>query len=78
MEWYRFTNDDPVGIFRVKKYQVAFYDENGCYDESWYKPYELAKIICFSRSPEETEGSRLYAHFDNGEQYEIFAKKVED
>lgn len=78
MGWYRYKKGDPIGIFRAQEYQVAFYDENGCYDESWYKRYELAQIICFARTPDEEEGSRLYAIFDNGERYEIFAKKVED
>lgn len=78
MEWYRFKEGDPIGVFRVQEYKVVFYDEHGCYDESWYKCHDLAKIICFARTPDEKEGSRLYAIFDNGERYEIFAKKVED
>lgn len=76
MEWYRFINDDPVGTFRVKYYQAAFYDEYGCYDESRWECHELAKAIAYARAPDENTGSRLYAIFDNGDEYEIFVKKA--
>lgn len=78
MEWYRWINGDPIGIFRVEYYQAAFYDTNGCYDESRWRSHELSKAIAYARTPDEEIGSRLYAVFDNGDKYEIFAKKVEE
>lgn len=48
--WYKFEDDNPIGIPRIKGYQVAWYDmeqEQNCFDESFYKPEDIDKVITY-------------------------------
>lgn len=81
--WYRFEEGNPVGIPRIKDYQVAFYDmtRNGnCFDESFFKPNEIENAITYVETIED-EGNndrcRVFAHFDNGDEYELKLEKMD-
>ena len=81
--WYRFEKDNPIGIPRIKKYQVAFYnmERNGdCFDEGFYKPEDIDLAIIHVETVEDISNfvrTRVFAHFDDGEQYELKLEKIE-
>lgn len=80
--WYRFEKDNPIGICRVKNCQVAWYDmeHNGdCFDEEFVSPDKIGSIIPFVETIEDENNSdrtRVFVHFDNGETYELKLEKV--
>lgn len=81
--WYRFEEGNPVGIPRIKNYQVAFYDVNRgykCFDESFFKPEEINNAITYVETEEDENSSdnrrRVFAHFDNGDMYELKLEKI--
>ena len=82
--WYRFKEDDPIGIYRVKHYQVAFYDmEHGgdCFDECFYSPNEVESAMSFTETEEDkghNDRTRVFVHFDDGDVYEIKLVKLSD
>ena len=80
--WYRFEEGNPVGIPRVKSYRVAFYDmtQNGsCFDETCYPPNKIHKVIPYVETLEDRDNydrTRVFAHFDDGDVYELKLEKV--
>lgn len=82
--WYRFEEDNPIGICRVKHYQVAWYDmeRNGdCFDEEFVSPDKIAQIIPFVETIEDennSDRSRVFVHFDNGDEYELKLEKIDN
>ena len=81
--WYRFEEDSPIGIPRIKGYQLAFYDmKNGgdCFDESFFSPNEIDVVISYVETIEDINNSdrcRVFAHFDNGDTYELKLEKID-
>ena len=80
--WYRFEKGNPVGIPRIKNYQLAWYDMTrggSCFDESFFKPNEIENVITYVETIED-EGNndrcRVFVHFDNGDEYELKLKKM--
>lgn len=76
--WYKFENGNPVGIPRIKEYQVAWYDmdhcDGDCFDEAFYKPNEIGQVITYVETIEDEgcgDRRRVFVHFDDGEQYEL-------
>lgn len=81
--WYRFEEGNPVGIPRIKNYQVAFYDVNNnydCFDESFFKPDEINNAITYVETEEDEDSPdnrrRVFANFDNGDMYELKLEKI--
>lgn len=81
--WYRFEEGNPVGIPRIKEYQVAWYDmenDGRCFDEGFFKPEDIGFVIPYVET-EEDEGHcdrrRVFVHFDNGNQYELKLVKID-
>lgn len=81
--WYKFEDDNPIGIPRIKGYQVAWYDmeqEQNCFDESFYKPEDIDKVITYVETVEDVNNcdrSRVFVHFDDGDIYELKLEKIE-
>jgi hypothetical protein len=79
--WYRFEEGNPIGIPRIKEYQVAWYDNGGsCFDEDWYLPDEINTAITYVETEEDignTDRSKVFAIFDNGDRYELKLVKVD-
>ena len=73
--WYRFEEGNPIGIPRIKEYQVAFYNmcSNGyCFDEDFYSPNEIDKVIPYVETEEDIgndDRSKVFVHFDDGDIY---------
>lgn len=82
--WYKFEDNNQVGIPRIKQYQVAWYDmtrDGKCFDEAFYSPYEIDKAITYVETVEDVENSdraRVFAHFDDGDVYELKLIKLSD
>ena len=81
--WYRFEDGNPVGIPRIKSYQIAWYDMTRggkCFDESFFQPEDISHIIPYVETVED-EGSdyrsRVFAHFDDGEMYELKLERID-
>ena len=80
--WYRFEEGEPFGIPRIKEYQVAWYDmeHNGsCFDESFYKPYQINTVITYVETIEDINNcnrTRVFVNFDNGDVYELKLHKL--
>lgn len=80
--WYRFEEGNPIGIPRVKEYQVAFYDMmrgGSCFDESFFEPDEINKVMPFVETVEdkvEDIRSKVFVHFDDGDIYELKLEKI--
>lgn len=80
--WYKFEDGNPIGIPRIKQYQVAFYDmtnDGKCFDEDFYSPDEIDKVIPFVETIEDVgndDRTRVFIYFDNGDQYELKMEKV--
>ena len=57
--WYCFEKGNPVGIPRIKYYQLAWYDmtrRGDCFDESFFKPEEVGEVMPYVETVED-EGS---------------------
>lgn len=80
--WYKFEEGKPVGIPRIKEYQVAWYDmeQNGdCFDEDFYEPEDIGKVITYVETIEDKSNSdrtRVFVYFDDGEQYELKLERI--
>ena len=80
--WYRFEDFNPVGIPRIRKYQIAFYDmtrDGCCFDEMFCSPNEIDKVMPFVETIEDAdsyERTKVFVHFDNGDIYELKMEKV--
>ena len=80
--WFRFTNDFGLGIPRIKQYQVCFYDMDaggGCFDEAFFPPEDIGGVITFVETVEDVgrcDRIRVFAHFDDGDVYEIKLNKL--
>ena len=80
--WYRFEKDNPIGIPRVKYYQIAWYDmtKNGdCFDEDFINPDDVARVIPYVETVEDennSDRSRVFVHFDNNDVYELKLEKL--
>lgn len=81
--WYRFENGEPLGIPRIKKYQVAFYDmdvDGSCFDETFYSPEEIYSVMPYIETVEDENNIdriRVFAHFDDGDIYELKLEKLD-
>lgn len=82
--WYRFEDGNPMGIPRIKNYQVAFYDVNRgykCFDESFFKPDEIDNAITYVETEEDENAldnrRRVFAIFDNDDVYELKLEKMD-
>lgn len=82
--WYRFEDGNPMGIPRIKNYQVAFYDVNRgykCFDESFFKPDEINNVITYVETEEDENAldnrCRVFAIFDNDDVYELKLEKMD-
>lgn len=75
--WYK------NGVPRIKNYHLAWYDmtrDGCCFDESFYEPDEIEKIIPFVETIEDegkNDRSKVYVHFDDGDMYELKLVKVD-
>lgn len=80
--WFKFEEDNPVGILDVEYYQVAWYDmenDGDCFDEAYFLPDQIGEIIVYTETEEDknkTFRSKLFVHFGNGDHYEIKLEKV--
>lgn len=80
--WYRFEDGNPIGIPRIKEYQVAFYDmvRNGsCFDEAFFQPDEIGEVIPYVETIEDIgndDRRRVFVHFDDGETYELKLERI--
>lgn len=80
--WYRFEDGNPIGIPRIKEYQVAFYDmtRNGsCFDEAFFRPNEIEEVIPYVETIEDIDNDdrrRVFVHFDDGETYELKLERI--
>lgn len=82
--WYRFEEGNPIGIPRIKNYQVGFYDMTrggSGFDESFFEPDEIDKVMPYVETVED-EGKddrrRVFAYFDDGDVYELKLEKIDD
>jgi hypothetical protein len=81
--WYRFEKGNDVGIPRIKNYQICWYDmERGgsCFDEDFCSPDEIDRVIPFVETVEDEgsfDRSRVFVHFDDGDEYELKLIKVD-
>ena len=81
--WYRFEEGNPIAIPRLEKYSVAWYDTSKggqCFDEISYSPCEIGAVISYVETVEDAvknDRSRVFAHFDNGDIYELKFELVE-
>ncbi|MEE1301621.1 MAG: hypothetical protein UHD64_02460 [Bacteroidales bacterium] len=81
--WYRFEEGNPIGIPRIKQYQVAWYDmtNNGnCFDEDFFSSDEIDKVMPFVETVEDVDNedrSKVFVHFDNGDVYELKMEKID-
>lgn len=51
-----------------------------CFDESFYKPEDIGKVITYVETVEDVNNcdrTRVFAHFDDGDIYELKLKKIE-
>lgn len=82
--WYRFEEGNPIGIPRIKQYQVAWYDmtnEGKCFDETFFKPDEIGKIVPYVETVEDEgrdDRSRVFVYFDDGDMYELKLEKISE
>jgi uncharacterized membrane protein len=82
--WYKFEEGKLLGTPRIKEYQVAWYDmenDGRCFDESFYKPEEIDKIITYVETIEDEDNcdrSRVFVHFNDGEEYELKLVRIEN
>ena len=80
--WYRFKKDNPIGIPRVKYYQIAWYDmtKNGdCFDEDFIGPEGIDRVMPYVETVEDennSDRSRVFVHFDNNDVYELKLEKL--
>lgn len=80
--WYRFEKGNPIGIPRIKHYQISWYDmkRNGsCFDEDFVSPDGISRVITYVETIEDEKNldrSRVFAHFDNGDVYELKLQKL--
>lgn len=80
--WYRFEKGNPVGIPRIKYYQVAFYNTancNQCFDEIFFNPNEIANVIPFVETIEDLDKDdrcKVFVCFDDGDKYELKMEKI--
>lgn len=52
----------------------------GCFDESFYKPEDIDKVITYVETVEDKgncDRRRVFVHFDDGEQYELKLERIE-
>lgn len=81
--WYRFEKGNPVGIPRIKYYQVVCYDMNNdgnCFDEMFFKPDEINLAITKVETIEDKHNFdrfRVFAVFDNDDMYELKLEKID-
>ena len=79
--WYRFEEGNPIGIPRIKNYQVAFYDMTRggkCFDEILFKPDDIDIAITYVETEEDVNNfdrCRVFVNYDDGKRYEL---KLED
>lgn len=81
MGWYRFEDNDSLGIFNVKEYQVAWYEDGICFDEDWYGPDQISDVVPYVETEEDKNNidhSRVFVIFENGDKYEIKLEKVNE
>lgn len=81
--WYRFERGNPVGIPRIKYYQVACYNmtefDGDCWDELFFEPDDIGRAITYVDTIEDKhkcDRYRVFAMFDNNDEYEIKFEKV--
>lgn len=74
MRWYKFEKGNPIGIPQIKDYQICFYEHGKCYDEAFFEPEEVAKVMPFV----DGDDSCVYANFKDGKSYLITFVPVED
>ena len=80
--WYRFEQDNPKGICRVKQFQIAWYDmqQNGdCFDEDFVALDGIDRVIPYVETVEDennSDRSRVFVHMDNGDVYELKMEKL--
>lgn len=92
MEWYKFKEGEIKGKLRVERAQVAWYDmeRNGdCFDENWivHKGDDVEMLqsigkylltyIELDENADKCDKSRVFIHMDNGDEYELLAKKID-
>ena len=81
--WYRFEKGQPLGIPRIKYYQVCCYSltelDGGCWDEWFYEPDDIGKAITYVETIEDKhkcDRYKVFAVFDNNDEYEIKFEKT--
>lgn len=81
--WYRFEEGNSVGIPRIIGYQLAWYDmtrDGKCFDETFFKPEDIGNVITYVETVEDEgnyDRARVFAHFDNGDVYELKLDKID-
>ena len=81
--WYRFEDGNPIGIPRIKSYQLAWYDMTRggkCFDETFFKPEDIDNAITYVETVEDensNDRTRVFVHFDDGDIYELKLKKID-
>ena len=81
--WYRFEDGNPIGIPRIKSYQLAWYDMTRggkCFDESFFKPEDIRRVMPYVETVEDEgkdDRSRVFVHFDDGDIYELKLEKID-
>lgn len=71
-------------VKQIKRYNLAFYDRHGCYDEMRIDPYQLKNLeyalACIDpqNSTDNGDYERLFVFFDDGSQGEINFKMLDN
>lgn len=61
----------------IKRWQLTYWDENGCYDEDFIDPWDINEVShvmdVIARKDKSLNGDyeRLYVIFDDGQWYEV-------
>lgn len=81
--WYRFEKGQPLGIPRIKYYQVCYYNmtelDGDCCDELFFGPDDIGRAITYVDTIEDKhkcDRYRVFAMFDNNDEYEIKFEKT--
>lgn len=65
-------------MLKIKQHQVAFYDNEVCYDEAFYPPDESDMVDFYIEKliGNERYKVRIYTHLEDGRVYELKLEQV--
>lgn len=80
--WYKFNEENSIGIPRVNGYQVCFYNMfmNGdCFDECFYGLEDVNKVMPYVETIEDDTNTirhRVFVLMDDEDVYELKLEKL--